>query len=70
MKLVDTSVGARVDMLNDPTAGITLAVTLEVVIPTLEHAAAQALADAAHTMCPYSRATSGNIPVTILVSDD
>lgn len=70
VKLVDSSVGARVDMVNDPAEGITLAVTLEVVIPEMEHTAAQELAEAAHRMCPYSRATSGNIPVTILVSDD
>ena len=47
-----------------------LAVQLEVVIPDLPHAQAQALAAAAHQVCPYSNATRGNIDVTITVSDD
>ena len=30
----------------------------------------QALADAAHQVCPYSNATRGNIPVVVTVTDD
>ena len=41
-----------------------------VVIPGLEHDQAQALADAAHQVCPYSNATRGNIEVVVTVSDD
>lgn len=41
-----------------------------VVIPDLPHDQAQALADAAHQVCPYSNATRGNIDVAITVSDD
>ena len=48
--------------------GFGLAVELEVVVPELPQDEAQALADAAHQVCPYSNATRGNIPVT--VSDD
>ena len=40
------------------------------VIPELDHDAAQALADAAHQVCPYSNATRGNIPVVVTVTDD
>ena len=36
----------------------------------MERDAAQALADKAHQMCPYSNATRGNIPVEVTVSDD
>lgn len=50
--------------------GFGLAVELEVVIPELPQDEAQALADAAHQVCPYSNATRGNIPVTVTVSDD
>ena len=46
------------------------AVELEVVIPELDHDTAQALADAAHLVCPYSNATRGNIPVVVTVTDD
>lgn len=38
---------------------------LKVAIPGVELAKVQELADAAHQVCPYSKATRGNIPVTI-----
>jgi Ohr subfamily peroxiredoxin len=43
--------------------GIT--VVMLVAIPGLELTKVQELADAAHQVCPYSKATRGNIPVTI-----
>ncbi|WP_333618967.1 organic hydroperoxide resistance protein [Dietzia sp.] len=67
--LGDSTVGAQVS-LGRGEGGFDLAVTLEVVIPTLGHDEAQELADKAHQMCPYSRATRGNIPVEVTVSDD
>jgi Ohr subfamily peroxiredoxin len=66
----DTSVGSRVHVIPNGEGGFILAVDLEVVIPELPHEQAQALADAAHKVCPYSNATRGNIEVTITVSDD
>jgi NAD(P)-dependent dehydrogenase (short-subunit alcohol dehydrogenase family) len=50
--------------------GYELAVVLEVTLPNLDHDTAQALADKAHEVCPYSNATRGNIDVQITVSDD
>ncbi len=38
---------------------------LKVAIPGVDLAKVQELADAAHQVCPYSKATRGNIPVTI-----
>jgi len=38
---------------------------LEVRIPGVELAKAQELAEAAHQVCPYSKATRGNVPVTV-----
>jgi lipoyl-dependent peroxiredoxin len=66
----DTSVGSRVHLGRDGDAGFRLSVELEVVIPGLPHDEAQALADAAHRVCPYSNATRGNIDVTVTVTDD
>jgi osmotically inducible protein OsmC len=66
----DTSVGSRVSIGPDDSGGFRLAVRLEVVIPHLDHEQAQALADAAHQVCPYSNATRGNIDVIVEVSDD
>lgn len=65
-----SSVGARVAIGPNDAGGFQLAVRLEVVIPDLDHEQAQALADAAHQVCPYSNATRGNIDVTVEVSDD
>ncbi|MBQ1084424.1 MULTISPECIES: organic hydroperoxide resistance protein [unclassified Nocardiopsis] len=45
--------------------GLDIAVELIVTIPGLEQAEAEKLVEAAHQMCPYSRATRGNIEVTL-----
>jgi lipoyl-dependent peroxiredoxin len=45
-----------------------LAARLKVSLPGIEPQAAQALVDAAHQVCPYSRATRGSIDVAITVS--
>lgn len=68
--ITDSSVGARVHIGSNGQGVFGLAVELEVVIPGLPHEQAQALADAAHQVCPYSNATRGNIDVAITVSDD
>jgi len=70
VKITDSSVGARVQIGSNGQGGFGLAVQLEVVIPDLPHDQAQALADAAHQVCPYSNATRGNIDVQITVTDD
>jgi Ohr subfamily peroxiredoxin len=65
-----SSVGSRVSIGAGADGAFELAVQLEVVIPELDHATAQELADAAHQVCPYSNATRGNIEVLVTVSDD
>nr|WP_284291557.1 OsmC family protein [Angustibacter aerolatus] len=42
-----------------------ITVDLEVAIPGLELAQVQELAEGAHQVCPYSKATRGNVPVTV-----
>ncbi|MEG3613626.1 organic hydroperoxide resistance protein [Isoptericola haloaureus] len=70
IRLTDTSVGARVHIGADDDGGFGLAVELEVVVPDLPAAEAQALADAAEKVCPYSNATRGNIDLTLSVVED
>ena len=70
VSLGDSSVGASVGIGPNDAGGYALTVHLEVVIPDLPHEQAQAIADQAHQVCPYSNATRGNIEVTISVSDD
>lgn len=45
-----------------------LAVALTVSIPGEDKAKVEEIAHAAHQICPYSKATRGNIPVTIIVA--
>ncbi|KAA9132347.1 organic hydroperoxide resistance protein [Microbacterium caowuchunii] len=68
--LQDSSVGARVELGPKDGGGFQLAVELEVVLPGIPADQAQALADAAHQMCPYSNATRGNIDVAVRVTED
>lgn len=66
--LGDSSVGARVGIGSNGEGGFQLEVALEVVIPDLPHDEAQALADKAHQVCPYSNATRGNVEVDLSVA--
>ncbi len=60
----DLSVNAEVD-LGTGTGGYFLQARLDVSIPGLDREVAQGLVDAAHQTCPYSKATRGNIDVTL-----
>jgi len=62
----DVAVNAEVDLCKDGDAYFVRA-RLNVNLPGLESQVAQALIDAAHQICPYSKATRGNIEVTINV---
>src|SRR5262249_9463209 len=62
----ETAIDAEVDLgLAD--GNYTLAARLNVHLPGIEHAAAKSLVEAAHQICPYSRATRGNIDVALNV---
>jgi osmotically inducible protein OsmC len=60
----DRAIDAEVDLgTND--GGFVLRARLNVSLPGLDREVAQGLADAAHQLCPYSKATRGNVDVTI-----
>ena len=60
----DLAIDAEVDLhLSDD--GYSLSARLNVSLPGLERDVAQALVDEAHQICPYSKATRGNIDVAI-----
>jgi osmotically inducible protein OsmC len=60
----DRAIDAEVDLgTND--GGYLLQVRLNVSLPGLDHEVAQSLVDAAHQVCPYSKATRGNVDVAI-----
>ena len=60
----DRAVDAEVD-LGTADGGFLLRARLNVSLPGLQPEVAQALVDAAHQICPYSKATRGNIDVAI-----
>ncbi|MEC9323289.1 MAG: Ohr family peroxiredoxin [Actinomycetota bacterium] len=68
--LTDTTVGSGVSLGSNDTGGFVLAVELEITLPNVDHDTAQALAEKAHQVCPYSNATRGNIDVVLTVTDD
>ncbi|MBV9532170.1 MAG: organic hydroperoxide resistance protein [Bradyrhizobium sp.] len=55
------------DVTLNTDGGFSLAVELKVSIPGAEKGKVQALVEEAHTICPYSKATKGNIPVKLTV---
>ena len=65
---IDTSastVTAAVSFGPSDDGGFGLSVAITVHIPDLDLAKAQELANLAHEFCPYSKATRGNIDVTV-----
>ena len=63
----ETSIKADVGIGPIP-AGFGIQVAMTITIPGMERAAAEALVQAAHGVCPYSNATRGNIDVTLTVA--
>ena len=63
----DVSVTAEVS-LNADDSGYFLSVVLDVQLPSLDEATAKKLVEDAHQVCPYSKATRGNVEVTLKVN--
>ena len=59
-------VGVQVTLDKDEIS-FALKVDITLSVPGADKAAVKALLDDAHTICPYSRATRGNVPVTLTV---
>ena len=64
MPTLDTTITASVGIGPIP-QGFGINAKLVVSLPGMDRAAAQALVDAAHQVCPYSNATRGNIDVVL-----
>ena len=56
------AIDAEVD-LGPAGEGYALAARLNVILPGVDREVAQELMEAAHRVCPYSRATHGNVDV-------
>jgi len=53
--------------LNTDDGAFSLAAELKVALPGADKAKLQALVEDAHSICPYSKATKGNVPVKLTV---
>ncbi len=62
-----TMVSATVSIGTLESGGFGLAVELDIDAPNIEGTAAEALVAKAHTVCPYSNATRGNVEVALNV---
>jgi Ohr subfamily peroxiredoxin len=59
----DAAIDAEVDLHLSDTDGYYLSARLNISLPGLDREVARELADAAHQICPYSKATHGNVKV-------
>jgi lipoyl-dependent peroxiredoxin len=64
----DTTVTAEVGIGPNDQGGFALDVELHIALPGFDTAAAQALVDKAHHVCPYSNATRNNVAVRLVVA--
>ena len=65
----DVAIDSRVMLVPTPDRGYDLAAELAVTLPSVDDPAeAEAIVRAAHEVCPYSRATRGNIDVLLTVN--
>ncbi|MBO9130077.1 organic hydroperoxide resistance protein [Bacillus sp. 165] len=67
IKVGITEVTAHVSIGKAFDDGFELAATLQVKVPDVSREIAQELVEAAHQVCPYSKATKGNMNVTLEV---
>jgi osmotically inducible protein OsmC len=66
--LTDTAITVDVGIGPNGAGGYGLTVAIEAEIPSVDHATAEKLIEAAHQVCPYSNATRGNVDVKLTVA--
>lgn len=68
LRLPETpTIDATIDLLLDSSEGYFLRAKLDVIVPGIEIELARELVHRAHQICPYSKATRGNIEVEVNV---
>jgi lipoyl-dependent peroxiredoxin len=67
VKLGEHSLDAEVDLIKDDTS-FHVGVRLKLTAPELDRETAEKLLHAAHEVCPYSKATRGNVQVDLQVA--
>ncbi|MFJ4622349.1 organic hydroperoxide resistance protein [Streptomyces sp. NPDC088812] len=65
IRLTSTTITAEITLTHGDDGEFSLSAVLNPVLGGVDQATAQQLAEAAHRICPYSKATRGNLPVTL-----
>ncbi|MFD0021618.1 organic hydroperoxide resistance protein [Streptomyces sp. NPDC058382] len=65
VRLTSTTITAEITLTHGDDGEFTLSATLHPALGGVDQDTATELAEAAHQICPYSKATRNNIPVTI-----
>jgi lipoyl-dependent peroxiredoxin len=68
VELVDTAITVDVGIGPHDEGGLGLTVTIEAELGGLDPETARDLLQKAHQLCPYSRATRGNVPVSLTLA--
>src|SRR6185295_15881380 len=63
----NSTVRARVSLIEEEKGGYRLAVELHAQLPGTDHSQAQRIMEEAHKTCPYSKALRGDTSVTLVV---
>lgn len=63
--MTSTSITAEITLTHGDDGEFSLSAVLNPVLGGVDQATAQELAQAAHRICPYSKATRDNVPVVI-----
>ena len=65
--IIGTIVNANVSFIQEDKGGFMLGVELKIHIPNVNQETAEKLAQEAHQICPYSKATRNNVEVKLIV---
>ncbi|WP_420706570.1 hypothetical protein [Streptomyces sp. NRRL F-5727] len=65
VRLTSTTITAEITLTHGDDDQFSLSAVLRPVLGGVDRATAQELAEAAHQICPYSKATRDNVPVVI-----
>jgi len=69
LKIDEIKINVSISLNKEEEKGYFLSAELEVFLPNIEKSLAEQLTKKAHQVCPYSKATRGNIEVAIKVNN-
>ena len=70
LDVADSAVTLTVNLVGGMATGFDFEVTIEAQLPGVDPEIARTVLEATHQVCPYSRATRGNVAVTLIVVPD